>query len=141
MSSFTAPLTITIVDKKRWRLERELAYYLESDPDFVIRVPKGMITDGASVPGPFRIFLPQWGSYSRSVVIHDYVCLLIQLEKPLEKIPDLHAAASLLWECTGVEGSKYITRVFLYAGTKAWAYASPLLRKLGYKPNYRASLE
>lgn len=36
-------------------------------------VPKGFVTDFASVPAPFRAFLPKWEKYGTPGIIHDYL--------------------------------------------------------------------
>jgi hypothetical protein len=38
-----------------------------------IEVPKGFITDLASVPRPFWALLPPGGKYSKAAVVHDYM--------------------------------------------------------------------
>lgn len=36
-------------------------------------VPRGFLTDFASVPQVFRVFLPPWGKYGQASVIHDWM--------------------------------------------------------------------
>ncbi len=73
MSSFTDPL---VVEKKnnKWRVARELVYYVgEEGSDDKIVVPKGFVTDFASVPRLFWAFIPPDGSYTAAAVVHDYL--------------------------------------------------------------------
>jgi len=38
-----------------------------------IQVPKGFISDFASIPVPFRFFIPKLGLYNKAAVLHDAV--------------------------------------------------------------------
>ena len=75
MSSFTQPLTVTKLGERTWVVEREFTYYIgeENSSDFVT-VPKGYITDFASVPRIFWVILPPDGEYTQAAVLHDYMC-------------------------------------------------------------------
>lgn len=73
-SSFTRPLTVTKIDARQWRVERQFIYFIGSeDSDEFITVPKGFITDFASVPRLFWIFIPPDGKYTQACVLHDYL--------------------------------------------------------------------
>lgn len=63
------PLVRQVSDRE-WELEEALTYRGESD-EFV--VPKGMLTDFASVPRVFVWFLPRYGRYTRAAILHDYL--------------------------------------------------------------------
>ncbi len=39
-----------------------------------IVVPRGFVTDGASVPLPFRATLARYGPWTESAVVHDFLC-------------------------------------------------------------------
>ena len=41
--------------------------------DEVVTVPKGFVTDFASIPRVVRSFIPQLGRYSWAAVVHDYL--------------------------------------------------------------------
>ena len=75
MSSFTTELKVRpLPDNKRWELLEEFDYYLGSlDSGLYIRVPKGFITDFASVPRIFWAILPPWDKYGKAAVLHDYL--------------------------------------------------------------------
>lgn len=53
-----------------WILERDLIYQGKTD---IIVVPKGFVTDFASVPKIFWNILPPFGKYTKAAVIHDYL--------------------------------------------------------------------
>jgi len=40
----------------------------------VINVPRGFVTDFASVPRLFWRIIPPWGEYALASVVHDYLC-------------------------------------------------------------------
>ncbi len=105
MSSFTSPLIVTpLPDGISWKLVEEFDYHVGAEEsDNVIHVPKGFVTDFASIPqllitligiavvtaghilgfhwlfflGVFIVFvsvqLPKSGSYGKAAVIHDYI--------------------------------------------------------------------
>lgn len=83
MSSFTrfnTGLTIRFVgphptkhDVSLFRLLKGFDFYLEDNHEDVVKVPKGFITDGASIPRVLWIILPPWGSYGQAAVLHDYL--------------------------------------------------------------------
>lgn len=76
MSNFTSDLTVTkLKNKKRlWRVDRVLEYHVGREGSKeVIRVPKGFITDFASVPRLFWMVIPPDGEYTAAAVVHDYL--------------------------------------------------------------------
>ena len=74
MSSFTDPLVVTpLPDGRRWKLVEPFRYHVGSYPsDTVLFVPKGFVTDFASVPRLFWNILPPWGKYGKAAVLHDF---------------------------------------------------------------------
>ena len=74
MSSFTKPLTVTKVNKRKWKIERSFTYFIgDENSDGEIRVPKGFITDFASIPRVFWTILPPDGKYTQAAVLHDFL--------------------------------------------------------------------
>ena len=74
MSSFTTPLILTPLDDgRRWRLVEPFEYRIDDDPLHKITVPKGFVTDFASIPRVFWRLLPPWGRYGKAAVIHDWL--------------------------------------------------------------------
>ena len=62
------------LNAKEWELLEELEYHVGSkDSQDIIRVPKGFVTDFASIPKPLWPILPPFGRYSPAAVIHDYL--------------------------------------------------------------------
>lgn len=78
MSSFNAPLIAEDSDDSKYRkIYVEYAYErgkLGSGDKIV--VPKGFITDGASIPSAFwgwPFDLSPWGAYAKAAVLHDWL--------------------------------------------------------------------
>jgi len=63
-------LTVEQLDETYWRLTEDLIYRTCYER---YTIPKGFITDFASVPWFFRIIFPTYGKYTRSAVLHDYL--------------------------------------------------------------------
>lgn len=69
---FRSPLIIREVTGSPgdWQLEEALVY---RSPLFEIRIPKGFVTDFASVPRFLWALLPPHGKHQRAAVVHDYL--------------------------------------------------------------------
>ena len=74
MSSFTDKLIVSKLNAREWEVEREFIYYIgnEDSDDYVI-IPKGFITDFASVPRGLWTFFPPDGQYTQAAVLHDFL--------------------------------------------------------------------
>lgn len=59
-------------DGDNWFLTQELRYEIQ-DTGVIVPVPKGFVTDFASIPRPFWSVLPRWGKYGAPAVVHDYL--------------------------------------------------------------------
>jgi len=74
MSSFTKPLTVTKIDARKWKVERSFIYIIDfEDALESIEIPKGFITDFASVPRAFWMVIPPDGKYTQAAVLHDFL--------------------------------------------------------------------
>ena len=96
MSSFTTPLIVSpMPDGKRWKLCRSFTYHLGSKRGKEsVAVPKGFITDFASIPWLFWSFLPSWGKYGKAAVIHD--CLYSTHYRTRKEADDIFYEAMLV---------------------------------------------
>jgi len=73
LTSFTKPLIVKHLDGLRWELVEAFEYYT-ADKEHLIKVPKGFITDFASIPRIFWTVIGQpTGRYGKAAVIHDYL--------------------------------------------------------------------
>ena len=112
MSSFTSELKVKpLPDGRRWELLEEFDYYLGSlESGMYIRVPKGFITDFASIPRLFWTILPPWGKYGKAAVLHDY---LYHSQKFIRELCD-----AIFLEAMVVLGVKKWKRFLLYFGVR-----------------------
>ncbi len=62
------------LDKDHWIVKKEFHYHVGGDTNCLVLVPKGFLTDGASVPRFFWSLIPPWGAYGQAAVLHDYLC-------------------------------------------------------------------
>lgn len=120
MSVFTDELTVTeLPDWKIWRLETDLVYEVGAEGSGkVITVPKGFITDGASVPRALWALFPSWGTYSRAAVVHDMLCHDLNRGTPHALAPTRKDADTIFLEAMKVCGTNWFTRTVLYVGVR-----------------------
>jgi len=118
MSSFTSPLIVTPTpDGRKWKLWKEFTYHIGSkySSDF-IRVPKGFVTDFASVPWVLWTFLPSWGRYGKAAVIHDYI---YQKHCKIRKEADY-----IFYEAMLVGGTQHWKARIMWAGVRLFGWLS-----------------
>lgn len=74
MSSFTTPLIVKVLDEHKFELFESFIFHLDSKHSRrLVKVPKGFITDFASVPKAFWSIIPPYGKYTKAAVVHDYL--------------------------------------------------------------------
>lgn len=75
MSSFTDELTLTYLPgPNKWRTDRQFTYFVGTKISGIkIVVPKGFVTDLASVPWPASMLIPKSGRFNQSAVLHDFL--------------------------------------------------------------------
>jgi Protein of unknown function (DUF1353) len=119
VSGFASELTITQIPEawRLWRLEKNLIYQ-SRDRGRVIRVYRGFITDGPSVPQFLWSILPVWGSWSRAGVIHDYLCCLIAAGRPHRAAPTRDHADRIFLEAMQALKVGRIRASLLYLGVR-----------------------
>ena len=129
MSSFTGDLTVTQldIDWRLWRLEHDFMYEVgDKGSGKEILVPKGFLTDGASVPQFLWNFLPSWGSYSRAALVHDYLCYRLHDGRPHEHAPTRPDADRIFAEAMKVCGTGRLMRAVMYVGVRIGDYSGRL---------------
>lgn len=74
MSKFTKDLVVKRVGNRLWEIVEPFDYHVgrEGSGD-IITVPKGFVTDFASIPRAFWMIMPPDGEYTNAAVIHDYL--------------------------------------------------------------------
>ena len=75
MGNFKTPLVVKHLDGENWELDEEFEYYVgRKEDNDLIKVPKGFITDFASIPKVvWSIIGHPAGQYGKAAVIHDYL--------------------------------------------------------------------
>jgi len=74
MSSFTTPLMVEMLFNGKFELLEEFSFYVGNiDDNEIITVPKGFITDLATIPKLFWVLLPPTGKYGKAAILHDYL--------------------------------------------------------------------
>ena len=60
--------------KDYWVVKTGFLYHLDDSFTSYVYVPKGYLTNGASVPRIFWNVVPPWGHYGQACVLHDWLC-------------------------------------------------------------------
>ena len=70
---FTDPLIVKKLAGRIWEIMEPFDYHVGSKDSLrIVSVPKGFVTDLASVPRMFWIIFPPDGQYTKAAVIHDF---------------------------------------------------------------------
>jgi hypothetical protein len=135
MSSFTTPLRVERLDgPRRWRVYEAFTYRIgDPDSDQYIVVPKGFVTDLASIPrGLWNLFPPAGGQYDKAAVLHDYLYnggCIVEIREELDEygyynetehslIVTRRLADHVLLEAMQVLGVGWFARSTIYAGVR-----------------------
>lgn len=70
-NAIAAPSLRPFADGTNWIVERDVVFRYPGWPE--IRVPKGFVTDLASVPALAQAIRSRVGTYSRAAILHDYL--------------------------------------------------------------------
>lgn len=83
MSSFTTPARFELMDDGyTFMLLENFEYHVGEYPsEEIIKVPKGFITDLASVPRIFWNICPPQGQYAKAAIVHDYLYVIAFRDK------------------------------------------------------------
>ena len=113
MSSFTTPLQTELNDDgKTDTLLAAFIYRIgEKGSGKFIAVPKGFVTDWASVPRILHTVLPPRGRYSKAAVLHDFLYKTHYQD-------NRKACDKLFYEAMGVLGVKWWKKKMLYRGVR-----------------------
>ena len=104
-------------DGKYWVLQAPLEYEHPQTKEQVV-IPRGFVTDLASVPQLFWTAFPPCGKYTSSAVLHDYL-YWIQSEKCDRKCAD-----DILLLAMTEAGVDYLTRNAIYTAVRAGGSSS-----------------
>ena len=74
MNNFTSDLIVRSYTSSKWELNENFFFYFdESNKNIGIIVPKGFVTDFASIPRIFWSIIPPTGRYTKAAVLHDFL--------------------------------------------------------------------
>lgn len=116
MSQFTEKLIVSLKpDGSHWELEAPFEYYTEIfGHKKYITVPKGFLTDFASIPKVFHSFIKDKDKYNKAAVVHDwlYNC----------KIYDRKTADKIFLEAMAILGIHPIKRYIFYYAVRLFGW-------------------
>ena len=91
--------------KDHWLLTKSCTYYVgHPDSDVWVTVPKGFLSDGASVPGFVSGLIPRMGRLSQASILHDYLCETYEVTMLIDGVEEQVAI-----------DRKYVDRIFYEA--------------------------
>lgn len=76
-SGFDTPLDVRLRDDGKFMVLAEFVYHV-GGLDTLIKVPRGFVTDFASVPKIFHPILPKVGRHGKAAVLHDWLYHLVR---------------------------------------------------------------
>lgn len=68
-----SPLLQPFADGEDWVLQSRMIYRARNAGLLIVIVPRGFVTDYASIPRPLRVLLPNTGAYGNAAIVHDYL--------------------------------------------------------------------
>ena len=125
--NYSGSVKLSYADNASLLLGHDFWYLLEDVKiDFVlnndhyeVNIPKGYLTDGASVPRLFWNVFPQWDNTSKAVVLHDYLCEYgIARINGCEKIVPRIMVDKIFLEALRFEGITKIKYNIMYAAVR-----------------------
>ena len=63
-----------VLDIDYWIVNRQFICCLNSNEKQFVTIPKGFLTDGATVPRILWSIFPKWGKYGQAACVHDFLC-------------------------------------------------------------------
>ena len=112
MPEFLSIPAFRIERPDKWVLEGELVYRSDLWPSTIV-VPKGFVTDLASIPRIFRSIIPQNGKHRAPAVVHDYLC------RGHEKFMPRSLADKIFLEAMKLEEVSFLKRWAMYVFVSA----------------------
>ena len=93
MSQFTDPLIVELVGKNIWKIDIPFEYHVGIYPsNEIIKVPKGFITNFASVPRALWWLVSPIDNHAKAAVVHDF-CYYSKYQNDRKKSDDIFAEA------------------------------------------------
>lgn len=116
-------VVVSRVDRKNWALRQPIEYQAR---DKMIKVPRGFVTDFASVPRILMSLFPSTGLYTLASILHDWLLTMLRTKHPVLNSND---SDGLLRRVSQEGGADFVTRWAMWTGVR-WA---ALFDKTGYR--------
>lgn len=138
-----------LTDLDMFYTEEQMNFYMADRKDHIrVYVPRGYLTDGATVPEALQRFFPVWDVYYQAAVFHDYLCeyLTIYVNGVATKITRTEADAIFNRIMKHIN-TPVLKRKLVYAGVvsyshfKAIVYPSAQKIKHEYEDKIREDLD
>lgn len=111
-------------------------------------VPRGFLTDGASVPKALRTFFPVWDDYYQAAVFHDYLCEYLVKYVNGEAVKITRSEADKLFhDIMKFQGINKLKRDVVFSGVSVYGhfksiiYPSATVTKRKYEDDIRVMLD
>lgn len=128
--------------KDHWIVKKEFRVEIDGDPNKFVIIPKGFLTDGASVPRLFWSLLPPWGSYGQAVVLHDYLVEgLGYYDNGAKVIIERKHADRIFNNAMQELGVKDLTRKTMYNAVRGYSKLVPFLKTKSYQKKWHLEVE
>lgn len=80
----------TILNKDYWLLKKAFTFYIDHvDSNRIVRVPRGFLSDGTTIPAWVRVLVPVMGRHSQAVFLHDYLCETYKVLRLTNGLPEM----------------------------------------------------
>lgn len=113
------------LNARQWATRKPLDY---QGKDQLITVPRGFVTDFATVPQIFMSLFPSTGVYTLAAVIHDYLCTMLALRNGRSAKVNAVDTDGIFRRICREEGTPFVTRWALWTGVRWGALANPVRR-------------
>lgn len=109
--------------KDLWCVDLPFYFYLdEATKCSFVYVPKGFLSDGATVPRIFWGLIPPWGIYGNAAIVHDYLCKHKEIIKDGVRIKISNAEIDkIFFNAMTVSGTGPI-KYPIYWGVRLWDF-------------------
>lgn len=117
-----------------YRLLDDFKFYVGDKSDNVwVYLPRGFLSDGATVPRMFYWLVPPWGRHGEAAMVHDYLCEHLTLYHGTELIQiDRATADSIFNEAMKVSQVNPFIRHLMYGAVRLYAWYT---RRFGKESN------
>ncbi len=120
------------VDDQDWMTLRALTYHAKAEE---FEVPVHERTDFASVPRVFVWFIPRYGRYTKSAILHDYLC---SVAVPAGRISRIDADG-IFRQSMRELGVPFLRRWIMWAAVRWGALTNPVGRTDWWKEAWRVA--